>query len=110
MIDSTSIISSSAKIHKSVKTGPYCIIDENVIIGKGTELISHIHISGHTSIGMNNKFYPFSTIGMSPQDNKYMGEKSKLVIGDNSDSNVSMKSSKFLTMAKEILFFRSFKF
>ena len=83
MIDSTSIISSSAKIHKNVKIGPYCIIDKNVIIDEGTELISHIHISGHTSIGMNNKFYPFSTIGMSPQDKKYMGENSKLVIGDN---------------------------
>ena len=83
MIHKTSIISNKAKIHTSVKVGPYCIIDDNVEILEGTELISNIHISGNTKIGKNNKFFPFSSIGHIPQDKKYNGENSKLLIGDN---------------------------
>ena len=83
MIHSTAIISNKVKIDKSVKIGPYCIIDDHVTIDKDSELISHVHISGHTQIGKGNKFYPFSSIGLSPQDKKFQGEDSKLVIGDN---------------------------
>ncbi len=48
MIHSTSIISKKAKIHTSVKIGPFCIVDDNVEIGEGTELISNVHISVNT--------------------------------------------------------------
>jgi len=83
MIHQTSIVSKKAKISKNVYIGPYCIIGDNVSINSGTQLISHINISGYTSIGKNNMFYPFSSIGLSPQDKKFKGEKSKLIIGDN---------------------------
>ena len=83
MIHPTSIISRNAKIHKNVKIGPFCIVDDNVEIGEGTELISNVHIGGNTSIGSKNVFFPFSTIGLIPQDKKFKGEKSFLVIGDN---------------------------
>ena len=83
MIHPTSIISKKSNIHKNVIVGPFCIIDENVTIDSGTELISNVHISGNTIIGKNNKFYPFSTIGLPPQDKKFQGEDSKLIIGNN---------------------------
>jgi len=83
MIHSSSIISSKSKIHKNVRIGPFCIIGDNVEIGEGTQLISHIHISGNTTVGMNNKIYPFTTIGLDPQDKKYSGEVSFITIGNN---------------------------
>ncbi len=82
MIHKTAIISKKANIHNNIKIGPYCIIDENVKIDEGTELISHVHITGNTNIGKNNKFYPFSSIGFNPQDKKFSGEKSFLEIGN----------------------------
>ena len=76
-------ISDKAKIHSSAKIGPYCVIGENVEIGEGCLLHSHVVVSGNTKIGKNNIFYPFSSIGSAPQDLKYKGEKSFLVIGNN---------------------------
>ena len=83
MIHPSSIISNKASINKNVTIGPYCIIGDNVEIEEGCDLISHIQISGNTYIGKNNTFYPFSSIGLPPQDMKYEGENSKLIIGNN---------------------------
>lgn len=83
MIHDSSIISKKAQLDKNIKIGPFCIIDDNVIIREGTELISNVHISGNTSIGNNNTFFPFSSIGSIPQDKKYKGENSQLIIGNN---------------------------
>ena len=83
MIHPTAIISKNANIDKSVTIGPYCIVDGNVTIKSGTHLISHVCVYGNTVIGKNNKFYPFSSIGASPQDKKYKGENSRLLIGNN---------------------------
>ena len=83
MIHNSAIISKKSKIHKNSYIGPYCIVDDNVEIDEGNELISNIHISGNTFVGKNNKFYPFSSIGHVPQDKKYNGEKSSLIIGNN---------------------------
>ena len=82
-IHKTAIVSKKAKLSEDVVIGPYCIIDDNVEINKGTELISHVHISGKTIIGKENKFFPFSSIGQIPQDKKFQGENSKLIIGNN---------------------------
>ena len=57
-------------------------IEGNVKIQKDTELVSHVNISGNTHIGQNNKFFPFSSIGQVPQDKKFKGEDSKLIIGN----------------------------
>ena len=83
MIHSSSIISKKAIIGKNVQIGPFCIIDDGVIIGENCKLISNVHISGNTIIGNGNSFFPFSTIGLVPQDKKYQGEISKLIIGNN---------------------------
>jgi len=78
----SNFISDKAKIHPSVKIGPYCVIGENVEIGENCTLHSHVVITGNTKIGNNNIFYPFSSIGNTPQDLKYRGEESYLVIGN----------------------------
>ena len=82
MIDKTAIINKNAKVHSSVKIGPYTIIGPNVEIGENTEIQSHVSITGNTKIGKGNKIYPFVSIN-DPQDLKYNGEETKLVIGDN---------------------------
>ena len=83
LIHKTSEISNSVKIGNNVSIGPYCYIDGNITIGDGTNIISHSCIFGNTTIGSNNKIYPFTNIGCDPQDLKYEGEDSILVIGDN---------------------------
>ena len=83
MKDESSFISSKAIIHPSVNIGPFCYIGDNVKIGKDCNLISHVYLNGHTTIGEKNIFYPFCSIGSSPQDLKYKGEKSFLIIGNN---------------------------
>ena len=82
MIDKTAIINKNAKVHSSVKVGPYSVIGPNVEIGENTEIQSHVSITGNTKIGKGNKIYPFVSIN-DPQDLKYNGEITSLVIGDN---------------------------
>jgi UDP-N-acetylglucosamine acyltransferase len=82
MIDKTAIINKNAKVHPSVRVGPYSIIGPQVEIGENTEIQSHVNITGNTKIGKGNKIYPFVSIN-DPQDLKYNGEKTKLIIGDN---------------------------
>ena len=80
---STSIVDENADIDKSVIIGPYCIIGPHVKIRKGTELKSNVIISGDTEIGECCIIYPFSVLGNPPQDLKFQGESSKLIIGNN---------------------------
>jgi len=83
MIHPSAIINENAQIDKDVEVGPFCIIGEGVKISTGTILKSHVVIEGNTTIGKNNIIFPFATIGVVPQDLKFHGEKSQLVIGDN---------------------------
>ncbi len=83
MIHKTAIVDSKAKVHSSTEIGPYCVIGPNVVIGENVKIHSHVNISGNTTIGKGNKIYPFASIGNDPQDLKYNGEKTKLLIGDN---------------------------
>src|SRR6056300_736096 len=78
----SSYISAKVNLANNVKIGPYCYLNGNINIGKNTELKSHVVISGNSEIGKNNIFYPFSNIGTDPQDLKFNGEDSKLIIGD----------------------------
>ena len=82
MFHPSSIISKNAKVHESTYIGPFCVIGDHVEIGKNNKLISHVSVSGNTKIKNNNSFYPHSSIGSEPQDLKYEGEKSYLIIGD----------------------------
>jgi UDP-N-acetylglucosamine acyltransferase len=83
MIHKTAIIDLKSKISSNVKIGPYTVIGPNVEIGDDVVIQSHVNITGHTIIGKNNNIYPFASIGNDPQDMKYKGEKTKLIIGNN---------------------------
>lgn len=83
MIHETAIIDPSAKIADDVSIGAYTIIGEDVEIGSGSKVHSHVVINGPTTIGKNNEIFQFSSLGEAPQDLKFKGEKSTLVIGDN---------------------------
>ena len=79
----TAIIHPNARLADDVSVGPYSIIGEHVDIGAGTVIGPHVVVDGHTSIGMGNRIFQFSSIGEIPQDKKYKGEPTRLVIGDN---------------------------
>ena len=82
MIHPTAIVSASAKIADDVEVGAYTIIGDDVEIGSGTRIESHVIINGPTRIGKDNHIYQFASIGDDPQDKKYAGEPTSLVIGD----------------------------
>ena len=82
-IHETALVSSNAEIGADVYIGPYCTIGEAVRIGTGCRFDSHVVVEGPTTIGDNNRFFPFCTIGLPPQDLKYAGESTPLVIGAN---------------------------
>ena len=82
-IHQTAIISSKSIIGKNVFIGPYCIIDDDVIIGDNTRVDAHTIIRSYTTIGQNCHIFSNCVIGEIPQDKKFEGEKSKLIIGDN---------------------------
>ena len=83
MIHKTAIIDKKAKISESAIIGPYSVVGPNVQIDEKTIVESHVNLSGYTKIGKNNKIYPFASIGSNPQDLKFKGEKTELVIGNN---------------------------
>ena len=81
-IHPSAVVDSRAELHPSVDVGPWCVVGPNVKIDEGTQLKSHAVVEGHTQIGKNNVIFPFSVIGVIPQDLKYQGEPTKLIIGD----------------------------
>tara|TARA_B100000886_G_scaffold339533_1_gene305281 strand:- start:6 stop:791 length:786 start_codon:yes stop_codon:yes gene_type:complete len=83
VIHPTAIVDKKSKISKNVEIGPYCIIGPDVEIESNSKLHSHVSIKGNTKIGKNNEIFPFVSIGTSPQDLKYKGEKNSIVIGNN---------------------------
>ena len=83
MIHQTAIVDSKAKVSSSATIGAYSVIGPNVEIGENVIIHSQVNISGNTKIGNDNKIYPFAAIGNDPQDLKYNGEETSLVIGNN---------------------------
>ena len=82
-IHPTAIIADGAKFGENVSIGPYSMVGSDVELDDGVELISHVVVTGHTSIGANTRIFPFASIGHQPQDLKYQGEASSLTIGCN---------------------------
>jgi UDP-N-acetylglucosamine acyltransferase len=81
-IHPTAIVDPSAQVGEDVVIGPYCVVGPDVVIGDGCLLHNHVTIQSLTTIGRGNTFYPFSVIGADPQDRKYRGEQTTLVIGN----------------------------
>ncbi len=80
-IHPTALVDSKARIAETAEIGPYCIIGADVEIGARTRLTAQVYAEGITSIGEDNVFYPYATIGVASQDLKYMGERSVTRIG-----------------------------
>jgi UDP-N-acetylglucosamine acyltransferase len=81
-IHPTAIIDPDADISREAEIGPYCIIGSGVTIGARTRLVAQVYLEGKLTIGSDNIFYPYSSIGVAPQDKKYKGEPSETRIGD----------------------------
>lgn len=77
----TAVVHETARIHPSVEIGPYCIVGAEVEIGAGTRLMANLFVEGPTTIGNDNVFFPFSSIGVASQDKKYQGERAFTRIG-----------------------------
>jgi len=75
-------VSSEVELGPGVYIGPFCVLKGKITVGSGTRFLSHVVIDGNTTIGKDNLFYPFSSAGLPPQDLKYRGEPSRVVIGD----------------------------
>ena len=82
-IHPTAIVDPNAKIGENVKIGPYSVVGPEVSIGNGTVIESHVVIEGETIIGENNYIFSFVSIGKVPQDLKFNGEKTRVIIGNN---------------------------
>ena len=81
-IHPTAIVADGARLDPSVTVGPYAVIGPHVAIGAGTSVGAHCVIEGHTTIGADNRIFQFASLGAVPQDKKYAGEPTRLVIGD----------------------------
>lgn len=82
-IHPTAVVADGAKLGSDVDIGPYSVVGENVVLGDGVVLHSHVAIQGWTTIGAGTHIFPFASIGNAPQDKKFLGEKTELIIGDN---------------------------
>ncbi|MDR3736581.1 MAG: acyl-[acyl-carrier-protein]--UDP-N-acetylglucosamine O-acyltransferase, partial [Acidobacteriaceae bacterium] len=81
-IHPTAIVAPTAIVPASCTIGPFCTIGENVVLGEDCELISHVVLDGHTTLGAGCKVHPFACIGIPPQDLKYKGEPTRLTVGE----------------------------
>ncbi len=82
-ISPLAIVDPRASIAEDVEVGPFCIVGPDVTLGPGNKLLSHVVITGLTTIGRDNVFHPHCVMGGAPQDLKYKGEQTRLEVGDN---------------------------
>jgi len=82
-IHPTAIIADGAKLGADVRIGAYCVVGPQVTLGDGVILHSHVVVDGLTEIGAQTEIFPFASIGHRPQDKKFAGEQSTLIIGKN---------------------------
>ena len=82
LIHPTALIAEGARLDPSVSVGPYAVIGPHVVMGAGTSIGAHCVIEGHTTLGQDNRVFQFASLGAAPQDKKYAGEPTRLVLGD----------------------------
>lgn len=81
-IHPTAVIDSSAEIDSTASVGPYAVVGPRVVIGPEVEIKAHVFIDKDTAIGRGSRIFPFASVGADPQDLKYKGESTRLVIGE----------------------------
>ncbi len=82
MVHATAVVDAGAKLGNGVSIGAFSVIAASVEIGDGTHVGPHVVIEGPTRIGRDNRIFQFASIGADPQDKKFHGERSELIIGD----------------------------
>jgi len=80
-IHPSSVVAPGAELGRGVRIGPFCTVGPDVVLEDGVELKSHVVVDGHTTIGADTKLFPFSSVGLEPQDLKYRGEPTRCVVG-----------------------------
>jgi UDP-N-acetylglucosamine acyltransferase len=85
MIHPTAIVSPKAEVGANVAIGPYAIIGDEVVLHDGVEIASHVSLAGPCEIGAGTRIFPFASLGQAPQDLKYHGEPTRLVIGERNE-------------------------
>lgn len=78
----TAVVAGAAVIPQSCTIGPYCTIGPDVVLGEDCEVVSHVVLDGHLTTGARNRFFSFACVGVAPQDLKYSGEPTAVVMGD----------------------------
>lgn len=85
MIHPTAVVEKGAQLAEGVAVGPFCYVGPKVRLGAGTRLIGHATVVGRTTLGEGNIVWPYATLGSDPQDLKFRGEDSELVVGDRNE-------------------------
>lgn len=80
----TAIVAEGAVVPASCTVGPYCTVGADVVLGEGCELVSHVVLDGHTTLGRGVRVFSFACVGIAPQDLKYNNEPTRVTIGDES--------------------------
>ncbi len=93
-IHPSAIVAAGARVPESCSIGPFCTVSGNVVLGERCELVSHVVLDGHLTMGDGNRVFPFTSLGCSPQDLKYRGEPTKLTIGNGNTIRESVTISR----------------
>ena len=93
-IHPSSIVAPGAVIPESCTVGPFCTVGANVVLGERCDLVSHVVLDGHLTAGDDNRVFPFTSLGCSPQDLKYNGEPTKLTLGSGNTIRESVTISR----------------
>ncbi|MHB1937905.1 MAG: acyl-ACP--UDP-N-acetylglucosamine O-acyltransferase [Acidobacteriaceae bacterium] len=80
-IHPSAIVAETSIVGARCSVGPFCTVGANVELGEDCELVSHVVVDGHTRLGSGNKIFPFTAVGVPPQDLKYQGEPTRVEIG-----------------------------
>ncbi len=93
-IHPSAVVDPGARLGAGVEIGPFCVVGPHVVLGDYVRLVSHVAVDGRTTIGEGTVVYPFASLGHAPQDLKYKGEPSELIIGRNNRirENVTMNT------------------
>jgi UDP-N-acetylglucosamine acyltransferase len=91
-VHTTAIVEQGAELADGVSIGPFCTVGPKAKLGEGVRLVSHVSVAGNTSIGPRTTIYPFAALGHPPQDLKFKGEDTRLIIGAD---NVIRESATF---------------
>lgn len=78
----SAVVDPQSRIAETADIGPFCVIGPEVEIGPGTRLMANVYVEGPTTIGVDNIFFPYSTVGVASQDLKYKGERAETRIGN----------------------------